>query len=300
MKYLLLPVLVFSAFVYAQTPQQLPAPSATPLAPAKDDAVVGKIGDKPLTAGDVRRMTIDLPPNVQEQIMRDAKHGLEQLMLLQYLRDEAEKEKLAEASPFKEQLEFDRMRVLAQAAIQHHNDQITVPLDEQQKKYEAEKSKFDQAKVRVIVLNFTDPKSKAPTPSLKFPTTEAEAQTKANDLVKQARGGADFAELAKTNSDDKTSGEKGGEYPMIHPGPDPVRTAIFAAKPGDITDPIKQGTSFYIIKVEERSTEPFAAVQQQIISELKQQQSQQWISDLQKRYQVTVQDQQFFAPRAAK
>lgn len=300
MKYLSLSLFVFSAIVYAQTPQQLPAPSATPMAPAKDDAVVGKVGSKPLTAGEVRRMMLSLPPQVQEQIGRDEKHGLEQLMLLQYLSDQAEKDKLGESSPFKEQIEFERMKVLAQAAIQRHNDQITIPADEQQKHYEAEKAKFEQAKVRVIVLNFTDPKSKAPAPSLKFPTTEEEAQTRANDLVKQARGGTDFAQLAKDNSDDKASAAKGGEYPMVHPGNDPVRKAIFAAKPGDVTDPIKQGTSIYIIKVEDRNTQPFAEVQQQVISELKQQRYQQWITDLQKQYEVTVQDPQFFAPKPVK
>ncbi len=72
----------------------------------------------------------------------------------------------------------------------------------------------DKAKVRMIQINVPPPGADGKVDSR---GTEA-ARAKANDLLKQIRGGADFAELAKKNSDDKTSAEKGGELPVTERG----------------------------------------------------------------------------------
>jgi peptidyl-prolyl cis-trans isomerase D len=48
--------------------------------------------------------------------------------------------------------------------------------------------------------------------------TDAAAKQKAEDLLKQIKGGADFAALAKANSDDPGSKEQGGELGMIQRG----------------------------------------------------------------------------------
>jgi peptidyl-prolyl cis-trans isomerase C len=297
MKYSVLPILVFSACLYAQPPQQTaPLPSATPMAPASDSTVVATVGGKPLTAGDVRHMADSLPPQVQQQIMRNAKGTIQQLVILQHLSEEARKDNLSQMSPFRQEIEFQRLQLLAQAEVQHHNDMIVVPADEQQQRYAAEKDKFAQAKIRAIVITFTGSKAPSSGPSLKLPVTKEMAKSKADDLVKQLRGGADFATLAKANSDDHASAEKGGEFGYVHRGNDagPVRQAIFSAKVGDITDPIEQGNAFYIIKVEDVGTQPFVEVQQQVISEIKHDRFEQWLGDLRKQYEVNIENDEFF------
>ena len=50
------------------------------------------------------------------------------------------------------------------------------------------------------------------------PKVDAAAKQKAEDLLKQIKGGADFAALAKANSDDPGSKEQGGELGMIQRG----------------------------------------------------------------------------------
>lgn len=74
---------------------------------------------------------------------------------------------------------------------------------------------------------------------------------KADELVVQARGGADFAALANENSDLKT--ENGGDMGWRRERDRELdhRKPMFALKPGEVTDPIEGPNGFYIYKVEE-------------------------------------------------
>jgi peptidyl-prolyl cis-trans isomerase D len=88
------------------------------------------------------------------------------------------------------------------------------------------------------------------------PKVDAAAKQKAEDLLKQIKGGADFAALAKVNSDDPGSKEQGGELGMIQRGVTvpPFEKAAFGLEPGQISDVIKTQFGYHIIKVEEKQT----------------------------------------------
>jgi peptidyl-prolyl cis-trans isomerase D len=82
---------------------------------------------------------------------------------------------------------------------------------------------------------------------------DAAAKAKADGLLKQIQGGANFAELAKLNSDDPGSKEKGGELGFARRGmmvPE-FDNAIFSQKIGD-TKIVKSQFGYHIIQVEER------------------------------------------------
>ena len=83
--------------------------------------------------------------------------------------------------------------------------------------------------------------------------TDAAAKAKAEGLLRQIQGGANFAELAKQNSDDPGSKEKGGELGFAHHGamvPE-FDNAIFTQKIGD-TKIVKSQFGYHIVQVEER------------------------------------------------
>ena len=85
--------------------------------------------------------------------------------------------------------------------------------------------------------------------------TDAAAKAKAEGLLKQIQGGANFAELAKQNSDDPGSKEKGGELGFARRGmmvPE-FDNAIFTQKIGD-TKIVKSQFGYHIVQVEERQT----------------------------------------------
>jgi len=83
--------------------------------------------------------------------------------------------------------------------------------------------------------------------------TDAEAKAKAEALLKQIQGGANFADLAKKNSEDPGSGAQGGELGFARHGmmvPE-FDAAIFSQKIGE-TAIVKTQYGYHIIQVEER------------------------------------------------
>ena len=85
--------------VLAQAPPQTDVP---------DDAVVAKVDGKPVTAGEIRKSLMIMPKEFVQLFNQNPKYAVQQLYMLRYLADEAERTKLGDESPMKEQLEFLR------------------------------------------------------------------------------------------------------------------------------------------------------------------------------------------------
>lgn len=84
---------------------------------------------------------------------------------------------------------------------------------------------------------------------------ETKARRRLEDLIVRARNGADFAELARTNSGDITAA-KGGDLGWLTPG-DTVpefERAMDALKPGEVSGVVQTQFGWHIIQVLERKT----------------------------------------------
>lgn len=124
------------------------------------------------------------------------------------------------------------------------------PADEAalRKRYEAEKSRFVSPEQRVVahILISADASADA--------ATQKKAEEKAAALAKQAREGADFAALARANSEDPGSKDLGGELPpfakdgsMVKPFED----AAFAMQAGEIRGPVKSDFGYHVLQLKE-------------------------------------------------
>ncbi len=118
-----------------------------------------------------------------------------------------------------------------------------------QQYFNAHRSEYqvpDQARARHILIKV------APGADAK---ADAAAKAKAEALLKQIQGGANFADLAKKNSDDPGSKDSGGELGFAQKGrmvPE-FDNAIFTQKIGD-TKIVKTQFGYHIVQVEERQT----------------------------------------------
>lgn len=112
------------------------------------------------------------------------------------------------------------------------------------------------------------------------------AQARAQDLATQARAeGADFAALAKANSEDPGSKNSGGDLGWIEKGiTDPAfEAALYAMAAAGVSDPVKGADGWHVIQLREIKTEtgkPFEEVRADLEREYTEGERERIFSDL--------------------
>ena len=89
------------------------------------------------------------------------------------------------------------------------------------------------------------------------PAGDAAARGKADSAVKRIKGGADFAALAKAESEDAGSKDAGGDLGSVPRGRmvKEFEDAAFAAAQGEVVGPVKSPFGFHVLQVTARSAE---------------------------------------------
>ena len=114
---------------------------------------------------------------------------------------------------------------------------------------------------------------------------DAAVKAKAEEILKQARAGADFAELAKKYSEDEASAKQGGDLDYFGKGrmvPE-FDQVVFSMEPGKISDPVKTQYGYHIIKLVDKkpsTTRTLPEVRQQIADQLAYERAQAQAGDL--------------------
>src|SRR6185295_16089353 len=84
-----------------------------------------------------------------------------------------------------------------------------------------------------------------------------QTRAKAEEVLKRARAGEDFAKLAKEFSTDPGNKDKGGDLGWFGKGAmvPAFEEAAFKLKPGEISDLVETPFGLHIIKLDDRKTE---------------------------------------------
>ena len=146
-----------------------------------------------------------------------------------------------------------------QAAIQIAIDKVVS--DAYLKKFDADHKPSDKAINDLAKAQYQAEKAKFVEPErirashILISGDSTESKAKAEKLLKELQAGADFATLAKANSEDPGSAVKGGDLGLFAHGrmvPEFEKTAFALAKPGDLSGLVKTQFGYHIIKLVEK------------------------------------------------
>ncbi|MFL6354770.1 MAG: peptidylprolyl isomerase [Bryobacteraceae bacterium] len=280
------------------SPGQLKVRGPEAVAQHDPKRVVATIEGKPITAQQALAMMKPVRPEDRKRFESNLSTLVQQLYMQKEFADEAAKLSLDQQSPWKEQLEMARANILAQAYL----NQLTstsiagAPGGDPKQYYDSHPDEFDQVKLSGIFVAFNAPGT--PAANANASRTEQQARDKANDLEKKIKGGADFATVARSDSDDKRSAATGGELGTFAVGaanlPPDIKGAIAKLQAGGVSGPIRVPSGFYILKVDSRTKVPFEQARTQILDKWKNEKSQAALKQEFDKYKIQVQDPDFF------
>lgn len=141
--------------------------------------------------------------------------------------------------------------------------------EEMEKYYEEHKTDYykDEVKASHILISTVDDNGKELSEAKK-----KEAKKKAEEILKKAKNGEEFSELAKDNSDDTGSASQGGDLGYFTKGQmvQEFEDAAFSLESGEISDIVESEYGYHIIKVYDKIDEqlPFDEVKDEIKSTL--------------------------------
>jgi peptidyl-prolyl cis-trans isomerase C len=220
--------------------------------------------------------------------------------------DEALQRQLKAVGMTREEL-LRRMADESAAAVVLERDMnITISDEEARKFYDENPARFEQPeRVRAshILLSTRDPATGEPLSD----DQKAAKRKLAEELLRRARDGEDFAKLAKEYSEDPGSKERGGEYTF----PRGVmvaefESAAFSLKTNQISDIVTTSFGYHIIKLHEKIPArkiPFEEVRDDIKEGLKQREIARrlpdYIEQLKQEKHVVVLDEKLKLPESA-
>jgi hypothetical protein len=296
-----------AAVVCAQAPLQLPIADLPP------DTIIAKSDGKPITAGEIRHLLESGDPRLLSMAKQNPENLIGSIVVMRFLAAEGEKIHITDQSPWKEQLQIYHDSIIETAMINRIREAYAVPDQLIDDYYAHNQSRYEMARIKVIAIGFCPV---VPTEAGTSDAAIAEAakaalaasgctnkhtEEKAHDIalgiVGQLRGGADFVKAVAKYSEDDDSKATEGDFGLVtrdNSFKQEIKDAVFALRDGDVSDPVKSGNFFYIIKIKERAVQPLGNVRETIVQELKQKHFTDFMNDLTKRFKPEILRTDFF------
>jgi hypothetical protein len=264
----------------------LAQPSAVNASLSPDTPVL-TVDGRQLTAGELRALIGALP----EPARQNPKAHLQTIGLMLRLTEIAEQEKLDQTSPVKEQLMLQRVTVLSNAGATATHNKIAVSAGDVKQYYEANRDRYQQVRVKVLYVSYGSGGGQV--------LTEEQAKAKMEKLAALVRAGADFVKLVREHSEDAESKAKDGDYATIRKSdklPDEVKTAVFALKAGQVSEPVRLANGFYLFRAEEVTAQALSEVTEDAVTQVRQERFRQRLQEIQAGVKVRIDNEDFFRP----
>ncbi|MGH9486962.1 MAG: peptidylprolyl isomerase [Terriglobales bacterium] len=290
-----LPATAFALALGLALPSVLGAQAASkPAAPAPDPVVISA-GSEHIRASQFQALLDGAPPQNRAAMEANKRQLAQNLGEMMALAGAAHQSGLDQDPQFKVEMLLARDNALAKAMVGKLATDVKPTAAQEQTYYQAHAASYRQTKLKHILIS--DNQVEGSTSTL----TPAQALAKAQKIEAQLKAGADFATLAKADSDDPGSKDKGGELGEISSGqtvPE-FESAVAKLPVGQISDPIHTRFGYHIVEVESRSAEPFAQAQPDIEHTLATQAVEKAIDSITTNAHVRISDSYFGpAPKA--
>jgi len=296
-----------AAAIAQQSPAGTPPKTATPAAPAlapvtapesnlAPDTVVLTIGNQQMTRAQFEVLLTALAQNGRPATSPAQKRQVaEQYAELETMAQEARKRKLDESPEVKQMMAIQSDSFLANTLAKKLSDDTHFTELDLRSYYNGNKGEFEEAQGSHILIRYKG--SAVPLKPNEKDLTEAEALAKAQDIRKQILAGADFATLAKAESDDAGSGAKGGDLGKFKHGQmvPAFDQAAFSLPIGEVSEPVKTQFGYHIIKITARNAKTFDEAKPQIEKELKPKLAKEQVEQVKAHTAVTM-NEAYFGP----
>lgn len=266
-------------------------------AAAPADPVVLRVGTMEVRQSAFEAALSSLPSEYQMYVAQQGKRAFaDDYVRMLVLAQDAVSRKLDKEPKIAAQLALVRENTLA-AAVVKQIEESTVPTDaEITARYDAKKGSLETVDARHILIAFKGSPAAKPENVL----TEEQAKAKAESLKAKIAGGADFAELAKSESDDTFSGANGGSLGSFGRGqmvPE-FEAAAFSFEVGKVGEVVRTQFGYHVIEVTRRGAPPIDEVREELTEELRNELVQKKVTDLTGKVKVTM-DDAYFGPAPA-
>jgi peptidyl-prolyl cis-trans isomerase C len=268
----------------------MPLVLAPPAAVIPADRVVIQVGDVKLTSGQIGQI-LDAYPESQRVFVNGPGRAqfIDQVVRVLLLAEEGRRRKLNETEAYRNQLTYSSDGILANQTDAEIKRQVAGDEALLRGYYEAHKSEYQQIHVRHILIRMQG--SPVTLPPGQKDLTDAEALAKAQEIRQKLVQGADFAELARTESNDGGSSSKGGDLGFLKHGQTvpSFEDAAFALADGELSQPVKTSYGYHLIRVEERKpTRTFEDVRPELEKTLGTEASRKFVDDLKSKTTVVI------------
>jgi parvulin-like peptidyl-prolyl isomerase len=254
------------------------------------------VGDEKLTRAQFEELLAALPENVRATAAgggRGKRQLAEQLAEVLAIAQEARKRKIDQTPAVKQIIALQTDQVLAGALARQISSETKPDEAAMHAYFDQHKSEFERVKASHILIRFKG--SSAPARPNQKDLSDEEALAKAHDIRKQLLGGADFATLAKAESDDTGSGAKGGSLGTFGHGQmvPPFEQAAFTLPLNQVSEPVKSQFGYHIIKVEERTSKNFEEAKPDLEKQLGPQLTREALDKIHKQAAINIDDAYF-------
>ena len=258
------------------------------------DAVVLTIGSLQMTRAQFEVLLSALASNGHPAATPAAKRQVaEQYAELETMAQEARQRKLDQSPEVKQMIVIQGDSFLANTLAKRMSDDTHFTELDLRSYYDSHKNEFEEAQGSHILIRFKG--SSVPLKPGQKDLTDEEALAKAKDLRAKILAGADFATVAKAESDDTGSGTKGGELGTFKHGQmvGAFDQAAFALPVGQVSEPVKTQFGYHLIKITSRNARSFEDAKAQIEKDLKPKLAKEAVEQLKARTPVVLNEGYF-------